>query len=138
MAQDAPEVAYLPRGDVGLGEEIGPQQVGEGSGVDLVVLEPGRRDCLAALGVGEVGIEAEVVEQLGHPPPPVGGLERHRGARLEGGEQRRQLAGVVGDVAVGDLFSRVVQDRHLGPLAVHVQSDVNHCYGPPLLELVET
>ena len=42
------QVADLLRGDPGLGQQVGAQQLRQGAGIDLVVLEPGRGDRLAA------------------------------------------------------------------------------------------
>ncbi len=46
VAQEIAQVAQLPRGDVGLGEQIGAQQVGERAGVDRVGLHARRGDRL--------------------------------------------------------------------------------------------
>jgi hypothetical protein len=80
---------------------------------------------LAAVGVHQVRLQAEFVEQVGQPAPAVGGLEGDRRARLQPAKQRRQLGRVVGQVAVGQLRATLVQQRDLGALAVDVHAGVD-------------
>jgi hypothetical protein len=75
--------------------------------------------------VDQVRLQVEPVEQVGQPAPAVGGLERDRGARRQPAEDRDQLGGVVGQVAVEQLRAVLVQQRHLRALAVHVHADVD-------------
>jgi hypothetical protein len=75
--------------------------------------------------VHQVGLQAELVEQVGQPAPAVGGLEGDRGARLQPAKQRRQLGRVVGQVAIQQLRAALVEQRDLGALAVHVHADVD-------------
>jgi hypothetical protein len=69
VAQQGPLVTDRLRGDPGLGQQVGAEQVCQGAGVDLVVLELGRGDRLAAGRVDQVRLEAELVEQVGQPQP---------------------------------------------------------------------
>jgi hypothetical protein len=125
VAQQGALVAHGVGGDPGLGQQVGAQQVRQGSGVDLVVLEPGRGDRFAAARVHQVGLQAEFLQQVGQPAPAIGGLEGDRCARRQPAKQRSQLGGVVGQVAVGELRATLVDERDLGALAVHVYADVD-------------
>src|SRR5919201_52444 len=73
----------------------------------------------------QVGLQAELVEQVGQPAPAVGGLERDRGPRVQLPEQCSQLGRVVGQVAVGELRASLVEQRDLRALAVDVHADVD-------------
>jgi hypothetical protein len=59
-----------PGGDPGLGQQIRPQQLGQGGRIDLVVLEPGRGDGFAAAGMDQVRLQLQLLEQLDQPPQP--------------------------------------------------------------------
>jgi hypothetical protein len=54
VAQQATLVADGLGGDPGLGQQLGAQQLVQGAGIDPVVLEPGRGDCLAAAWVDQM------------------------------------------------------------------------------------
>jgi hypothetical protein len=112
VTEQRAQIADFSWGDPGLRQEIGAQEVGERASVDLVVLEPGRRDRLARLGVSEVGLETS-----------------HRAARraipIRTWPQRRRvfptpafLAGTTAQpgrwaIAVKDLRAIILHDRHL-------------------------
>jgi hypothetical protein len=85
----------------------------------------------------QVRLQLQVVEQVDQPAPAVGGLERDRGARRQGTQDRHQLGGVVGDVAVALLGAGVVDDGDLGALAMHVHADVHTHPGPPSLRSLD-
>ena len=70
-------------------------------------------------------LQLQFIEQLGQPAPAVGGLEGDRRARLQTTQDRDQLGGVVGQVAVGELDTVLVHQRHLGALAVDVHADIH-------------
>jgi hypothetical protein len=59
----------------GLGQQVGPQQMGQGLGIHGVVLDPGGRDRLGGQRMGHVGSDAGVGQQIREPAPAVGGLE---------------------------------------------------------------
>jgi hypothetical protein len=80
---------------------------------------------MAAAGVDQVRLQAELGQQAGQPAPAVGRLERDRRARRQRAKDRDQLGGVVGQVAVEHLAAVLVQQRHLRALAVHVHADVD-------------
>jgi hypothetical protein len=76
VAQQRAQITHGLRRDPGLGQQIGAQQLRQGLGVDLVVVEPCRVDRLAATGsdwVDQVRLKLEVVEQVDQPAPAVGG-----------------------------------------------------------------
>src|SRR5215211_8049864 len=50
VAQQRSQVADGLGRDPGLGQQVGPEQLRQGAGIDLVVLQPGRGDRLAAAG----------------------------------------------------------------------------------------
>jgi integrase len=83
------------------------------------------------LGAYQVRFQLQFLQQLDQPPPAVGGLERHRGARRQHAKDRHQLGRIVGDVAVALEDAGVVHDGDLGALAVHVHADVHTHPGPP-------
>ena len=70
MTQQRPQVASGLGRDPGLGQQIGAQQLRQGARVDLVVLQPGRGDRLAAAGMDQVRLQLEVLQQLHQPTQP--------------------------------------------------------------------
>jgi hypothetical protein len=69
--------------------------------------------------------ETVVLQQLDQPAPAVGGLERHWGAGGQIADQLQDRLHPVDHVPV-DLHLTVLGDhRHLGTLAMHVDSDVD-------------
>jgi hypothetical protein len=122
------ELADRLRGDPRFGQQVRPQQLGQDRRVDLVVLQPRRGDRLAPQRVHQVRLEAVVLQQLGQPSPAECGLERHRRPRGQVADQPEHRLGAVYHVLV-QLHRPVLGDyRHLGPLAVHVDADVDrHC-----------
>ena len=125
MTQQGPQIAGGLRGDPGLGQQIRPQQLGQGRRIDLVVLQPRRGDCLAAAGMNQVRLQLQLLEQIDQPTPAVGGLERHRRAWRQRAKDRQQLGRVVGQVAVAQLITSGVHDGDLGALAMHVHADLD-------------
>jgi hypothetical protein len=83
VAQQSALVTDGLRGQPGLGQQVSAQQVRQRAGIDLVILEPGRGDRLAAAGVDQVRLQAKLAEQLRQPAPTVGGLEGDWGAGFE-------------------------------------------------------
>jgi hypothetical protein len=125
VTQQGPQIPCGLGRDPGLGQQISPEQLGQGGRIDLVVLAPGRGDRLAAAGMDQVRLQLQFLEQIDQPAPAVGGLEGHRGARRQPTKDRDQLGRVVGQVAVALLDTGGVHDGDLGALAMHVHPDVD-------------
>jgi hypothetical protein len=128
VAQQAAEVSDLPGGDPRLRQEVGAQQLGEDPGVDLVVLQASMGDRLAGRGMHQVRLQLALLQQVSQPSPPVGRLEGDPRAGLQLVENSSQVLGAVLVVVVRELGSCLVQHGDLAPLAVHIDSDVNHLW----------
>ena len=76
VAEQLTERAQLSRRDVGLGEQIGAQQVGERARIDGVGLHPRGGDRLRVPRMGRVELDPLTLEQVCQPLPPESGLER--------------------------------------------------------------
>jgi hypothetical protein len=70
VAQQRPQVTDLQRGDSGLGEQVGPEQLGQGARIDLVILEPGRGNRLTAAGVDQVCSSSNSANNSTSQPQP--------------------------------------------------------------------
>src|SRR6266511_1381518 len=81
----------------------------------------------------QVRFQPELLQQLAQPTPVVCGVEGHRGARRQGGQDRGELGRVVGDVAVALLVAGSIDDGDLRALAMHVHADVHTHRWPPSL-----
>ena len=73
----------------------------------------------------QVRLEAVVLEQPEQPAPPERGPERHRRPGRQIADQPQQRLRPVDRVLVQLHLSVLGDYRHLGPLAVHVDADVN-------------
>jgi hypothetical protein len=131
VTQHGPQLADLRRRDPRLREETGAQQLREGGGTGLVVLQPCRGDRLALHGMDHVRLEAVVLKQLQQPPPAGRGLVRRRRARRQLPDHRQDRLHAVGDVAAGEHLAALIDHRHLGTLAVDVDPGVDRHRGPP-------
>ena len=136
MPQQHAQVAHLLGRDPGLGQQLRAQQMGEHPGIHLVVLQPGRGDRLAGAGVHQVRLQFALLEQVRQPPPAVSRLERHRRARLQVFEDVEHRIGAVVNVAVQQLLAVAVDQRHLAPLAMHIDSGVNHLWASSLSSML--
>ncbi|MFF2950459.1 hypothetical protein ACFVVU_03780 [Kitasatospora sp. NPDC057965] len=83
-------------------------------------------DIIAALGTisRRIGSRAVVLQEFDQPAPAVGGLERDRGADRQIPDHPEHRLHAVGDVAVDPHRAVLVDHGDLGPLAVHVDTDV--------------
>jgi hypothetical protein len=80
----------------------------------------------------QMRLEAVVLQQPGQPAPAERGLERHRRPRRQIADQPEHRLRPVHHVLV-QLHLTVLSDhRHLGPLAVHIDTDVDRHAGSPL------
>jgi hypothetical protein len=92
------------------------------------LLQPGRGDRLAPRRVHQVRVEAVVLQQVGQPAPAERGLERHWRPRRQIAYQPQERRRAVHHVPVQLHLAVLGDHRHLGPLAVHVDTDVDrHC-----------
>jgi hypothetical protein len=94
----------------------------------LVVLQPGRGDRLAPQRVHEMRIEAVVLQQISQPALAERGPGSPPASRRQIAEQPQEQLGAIHYVLV-QLHRAVPGDhRHLGPLAVNVDTDLDrHC-----------
>jgi hypothetical protein len=76
-------------------------------------------------GVHHVRLEAVAFQQLQQPPPAERGLVRRRRACGQAADHVQDRLYPAGDVAVGEYLATLIDHRHLGTLAVDVDSDVN-------------
>ena len=129
VPQQRPELAHLRRRDPRLGQQVRAQQLRQDRGVDLVVLQPRRGDRLAPQRVHQVRLEAVVLEQL-RPASPSRTRPRTPPACPAG---RSPISRSIGSepfttFRLSCTFPSSVDHRHLGALAVHVDTDVDrHC-----------
>jgi hypothetical protein len=78
--------------------------------------------------VHQVRLEAVVLQQLDQPAPAERGLERHRRPGRQITDQPEHRLRAVHHVLVQLHLSVLGDYRHLGPLAVHIDADVDrHC-----------
>jgi hypothetical protein len=97
----------------------------------LVVLQPRRGDRLAPRGVHQVRVKPVILQQFHQPAGAVAGLERGRGARRQAADHLQDRLRPMGHVPVRQDLTALIDHRHLGALAVHIDSDVNrHCRPP--------
>jgi len=111
LAQEIAQVAQLARCHVGLGQQIGAQQLGERARVDRVSLHPRRGDRLGPQRVGQVQFVAVLLEQVGQPLPAIGRLKRDLGLAVEFPEEREESAGGGDDPAREQLDAMLVERR---------------------------
>ena len=101
--------------------------MGQGLGVDGVVLDPGGRDRLGGQRVSHVGRDAGVGQQISKPTPAVGGLKGDLdGLGLELAEDAQELDGGVADPPRQHHLTGGIQGDHVRALAVQVHPDVHH------------
>jgi hypothetical protein len=83
-------------GDPGLGQQIGPQQLGQRAGIDLVVPAAGLKRWLCSGWDGPGAAPAPAPPPAPPATPAVGGLEGDPGARLEAPRIATSLVGSLG------------------------------------------
>ena len=93
LAQQVAQVTQLARGDVGLREQIGAQQLRQRARIDGIGLHPCRRDRLRPQRMREVKLATLALEQLGQPLPAIGRLKREPGVLTELAEQLPEARG---------------------------------------------
>jgi hypothetical protein len=126
VAQQLPQLSQLAWRDVGLGEEIGAQQVGERACVDGVRLHPCGGDRLRVPRMGEVELDTLGLEQVGEPLPAEGGLEGDLRFLSQLGEDGAQRFRVVRHPAREQLQALLVEGGDVRGPAMEVDADVDH------------
>src|SRR3989449_11694131 len=76
-AEDLPRVPHGAWRNVGSGHEVGPQQVRQGGGINLIGLNAGTGNRLRLERVGQDEIWMALLNQLVEPHPVAGGLHRN-------------------------------------------------------------
>jgi hypothetical protein len=76
VARQLSQLSQLAGRDVGLGQEIGAQQVSERACIDGIRLHPCGRDHLRVPRISEVELDPLALEQVRQPLPAEAGLER--------------------------------------------------------------
>jgi hypothetical protein len=128
VPQQRAQLTHLRRGELRLGQQVRAEQLRQDRGAGLVVLQPRRSDRLAPQRVHQVRVEAVVLQQPDQPAPAERGLKRHRRPRRQIADQPQHRLRSAAHVLVQLHFAVLGDYRHLGPLAVHVDTDVNrHC-----------
>jgi hypothetical protein len=113
------ELADLGWRDPRLGQEVSAQEVGEGRGVDRVVLDPTGTDRLGRERMGHVGLDARVGEQVGEPAPAVRRLEGDADRLgLELPEHPPERVPAVVEPSRQDRRAGLVEGHHVADLAV--------------------
>ena len=128
VPEQVAQVAQLARGDVGLRQQIGAQQMRERTRVDCIRLHTGGGDRLRAQRVREMQLVARLFEQVGQPLPAVGRLERDLELIAQSLQQLEKALRVVGDPAREQLLTVPVEDGDLRAIAVEIDPDVQHSW----------
>jgi hypothetical protein len=111
LAQQVAQVAQVAWGDVGLGQQIGAQQLRERARVDRVGLDPRGRDRLRAQRVRQMQLAALMLEQLCQPLPAIRRLQRELGLLTELAQQLAEALAVVDQPTRQQLVAVLVDDR---------------------------
>jgi hypothetical protein len=126
VAKQIAQVAKLARGDVGLGEQVGAQELRQGAGVDGVGLHPCRGDRLGSERMGEVELIARPLEDIGEPLPAVGRLQRDLRLALQLPKELQEGGGIVLDPPRDDLVALPVDGCEVRAAAMQVDTDRIH------------
>ncbi len=103
------------------------KQVGKRPRVDGVVLHPARADRLGRQGMGHVGGDASVREQISEPAPAIRCLEDDLDRRrLELAEHSPKLGWIVPEPSAQEHLTALVKGDHVRDLAMQVHSEVHH------------
>ena len=81
-------------------------------------------------------VETVALQQLHQPAPAEGGLERHRRPRGQIADQLQDRLHPIDDVPVQLHLPVLSNHRHLRPLAVHIDSDVDRHHRASFPKLV--
>lgn len=128
VAQQVAQIAQLPGRDVGLGQQIGAQQVRQRARVDGVGLHPRGGDRLSSERMRQVQLIARLLEQIGQPLPTIGRLQRNLGLAVDPRQQLEERLGVVDDPPREQLRAVVSKHRYVRALAMQVDADRIHLW----------
>jgi len=104
--------------------------VGEGRRVERVVLDPPGADRLGREGMGHVGLDPGIGEQVGEPAPAVRRLEGDRDRfGFELAERPPERVAAVLEAPRQDRRAGRVEGHHVADLAVQVHAEVHDCLG---------
>jgi hypothetical protein len=126
VAEKLPQLAQLARRHVGLGEQVGAQEVGERACVDGVRLHARGGDRLRVARMGEVELDPLALEQVGQPLPAEGGLESDPRFPSQLGEEGAQRFRVIRHPAREELQALLVEGGNVRGPAMEVDADVDH------------
>ncbi len=126
MAEQLPQLTQLARSDVGLGQQIGAQQVRKGARVDRVSLHPRRGDRPRLPRMSKMELDPLGLEQVGEPPPTKGGLQRNPRFSAQLREDRAQHLRLVRHPPREQLQTLFVESGNVRAPAMQVNADVDH------------
>jgi hypothetical protein len=128
------ELADLGRSDPGLGQAPEAQEVGQVSGVALVVLHSAMPP-VVAMRVGQVDAITHLLEEVGRPVPAISGLEDHVAADRCCAHLLGKAHGIVFHPDAVDLVALFVHPVDDRTPAVQVDADILLCHlGLPFRE----
>ncbi len=135
---DLAELADLRRGDPRLRQPAHPQQVGQVTGVQLVVLDPAVAEGLHPQRVRQVHLGAGRRQRIRRPVPAVTGLQHHLRVQARPPDLRRQPRRAVGDPRGGQFPAILAHSHQHRPSAVQVHAHdlravVRFHQGPPIV-----
>jgi hypothetical protein len=135
---DLAELADLRRGDPRLRQPAHPQQVGQVTGVQLVVLDPAVTEFPDAQRVRQVHLGAGRRQRVRRPVPAVAGLQHHlrvQARPLDLGRKPRRAAGDPHGAQLVAILGHPDQHRP-APVQVHahdLRAVVRFHQGPPIV-----
>ncbi len=107
--------------------------VGRSPSVARCRLQSCRSDRLARGGVGQVGVEAHLVQQLRQPRPSIRRLDHYRRPRLEADEHIAEPLDIVRDVPVNSSWPSSSSRSELRAPTMDIQPHVHH-HGLPSID----
>ena len=125
LAQQGAQGPFIGRIDIGLGNEIGAQQVGDLLGIDAVVLVFAAVNGLEIERVGQNEVQAGGLAGIGQPVPAEHAFAAHGqvvAIRLD--ELEEELEVVVSDVGVDEFFALGIHEADVHLVRMQVDSAV--------------
>ena len=125
LTQQGAQGAFVGRIDIGLGDEIGAQQVGNLFGVDAVVLVFAAVDGFEVEGMGQDEGQAGGLAGIGQPVPAEHAFGADGQVMLVGlDELEEELEVVVPDVGVDQLLALAIHEADVHLVGMEVDSAV--------------